>query len=175
MRTALSAAGDDSAAETKLQRDILGIRLSMTKTETDIRLKEIGKFVRPERKRQEVWEVNHPSFSHIIIGFEKETDQLRYVTAIARKGDEAKRVPYGEIGPTDTARQAGDVKIKNFNYQWELPPEERQPQTLVVARGRDPEFLTAWSLKRISEGQSKEREEEDEGRDAKTAAGGEKP
>lgn len=136
--------------DVKLHRDILGLRLSMTKNETDGRLKEIGKFLRPDAKRQEVWEVRDPRFSHIILGFEK-TGELRYVTAVARAEGDAKRVSYGEIGALEKARQAGDPTINNFIYQWELAAEEREPETLVVARGRDPEFLATYSLKRIGE------------------------
>lgn len=105
--------------------------------------------VRPDRKRQDVWS-QPPDLLHIIIGFEKKSDQLHYVTAIARKDNEAKRVACREIRPIEAAPLAGDLTINNFNSQWELPAEEREPQTLLVARGRDPEFLTAYSLRRIA-------------------------
>ena len=106
--------------EAKPSRDVFGLRLSMTKTETDARLNEIGKFARPERKRQEIWEIRDPSFSHIIIGFEKE-GQLRFVTAVARKDAAAKPVWYSEIGPLEAAEQAGTPEHKNLNYQRKLP------------------------------------------------------
>lgn len=40
------------------------------------------------------------------------------------------------IGNLKRARQAGDPKIKNFNYEWNLPAEKGAPATLVNARGR---------------------------------------
>jgi hypothetical protein len=83
---------------------------------------------------------------------------LRYITAVAREDKEAKRVPYREVGNLAEARQAGDPKIRNFNYEWELPAGKGQPVTTVIAIGRDPKFLSTVSLKR--NGQVR-REEED--------------
>ena len=129
-------------------RDICGIDLKLGKAEVEQRLKEIGTFERDERKRQQIWRVRHPSFSHIIISFDKE-ERLRFVTAVAREDGEAKRVRYADIGDLKQARQAGDTAVNNFKYEWELPAENDQPRTLVVARGRDPEFLTTYSLKKL--------------------------
>ncbi len=123
----------------------------MPRAEAKKRLEEIGKFVRDERKRQEIWEVRDAFFSHLIVGFDKE-DTLRYVTATAREDKEAKRVPYRAIGSLEAARQAGSVEIKNFNYEWELPAEKGMAKVLISARGRDPEFLSSLSLKRLDDG-----------------------
>jgi len=60
-----------TAAEPEVRREILGIRLDMTKEEVEKRLKEIGKFVRDERKQQQVWEAKDKSFSHIIVGMRR--------------------------------------------------------------------------------------------------------
>lgn len=144
-----------SAAEPA--REILGIRAGMPKAAVTKRLQEIGKFVRDERKRQAIWEVRDPSFSHLIVGFDAK-DTLRYVTAVAREDKEAKRVAYSDIGDLKQARQAGDVAIKNFNYEWDLAAAKTEPQSLVSARGRDPEFLTTYSLKRLAETASAEEE-----------------
>ncbi len=144
----------------ELKREILGLHLDMGKAAVQKRLKEIGKFVRDERKRQEVWEVRDERFSHLAVGFDaKET--LRYVTAMARTDKEAKRVGYGEIGDVKAARQAGDLAIKNFAYEWSLPAAGGEPAMLVIVRGRDPEFLSTYSLKRVSEAEAKEEKEED--------------
>jgi len=140
----------EAAPPAKPQRNILGIHLDMSRAEVQKRLQEIGKFERDERKRQEIWQVRDERFSHLVVGFDK-TERLRYVTAVAREDKEAKRVGYEEIGNLKEARQAGDVAIKNFNYEWNLPAEKRDPQTLVSARGRDPKFLSTYSLKRLSE------------------------
>ena len=150
-----------TAAEPELAGDILGLRVDMPKAAVQKRLQEIGKFVRDERKRQEIWEVRDERFSHVIVGFDaKET--LRYVTATAREDKEAKRVKYDEVGDLEQARQAGDPAIKNFNYEWRLSSEKGSGEALVIARGRDPEYLsTSYSIKRLAE--DKEDDEETAG------------
>ena len=142
------ASADASGGE--VQRQILGIHFKLAKDDVHKRLNEIGSFVRAERKGQEIWQVRDPSFSHLIVAFAKD-GTLRFVTAVAREDAEAKRVPYGEMGNLDKARQAGDPSIKNFNYEWDLPSQDGSPRTLVNARGRDPTFLTTYSLKKVEE------------------------
>jgi len=139
------------AAEPEARREILGLRLDMTKEEAEARLKQIGKFVRDEKKQQQIWEAKDKSYSHIIVGYEKTGPGLRYVTAVAREDKDAERMRYAEIGKVEAARQAGDPAIKNFNYEWSLPAVKGHPEMLVIARGRDPEFLSTYSLKRTGE------------------------
>ncbi len=81
---------------------------------------------------------------------------MRYVTAVAREDKDARRVAYEEIGNLKKARQAGDPRINNFRYEWELPAEKDNPHTLVIALGRDPRFLTTYSLKRLSDNSAAE-------------------
>jgi len=145
---AASAAMTAPAAEPP--REIMGLRLEMTKEQARTRLQEIGTFERDERKQQQVWKVRDDSFSHLIIGVGKD-EKLRFITAVAREDKEAKRLPYSEIGKLDAARQAGDVAIKNFNYEWNIPADKNQPQTLVNGRGRDPKYLSTYSLKRLGQ------------------------
>lgn len=128
-------------------RDILGVSLRMSKENAQKHLKEIGTFERDERKQQEIWKVRDERFSHLIVGFDK-VGKMRFLTAVAREDKEAKRVRYDEIGDLKKARQAGDVAIKNFNYEWTLPASKDEPAKMIIARGRDPEFLTTYSLKR---------------------------
>ena len=138
------------ASERELKRDILGVHLEMTKEEASKRLNEIGPFDRDERKQQAIWQVRDPSFSHVIIGMSKE-GKLRYVTAVAREDEQATRVPYSSIGDLQQARQAGDPTIKNFRFEWSLPARQDQPAAVAAALGRDPEFLSTYSLKRTGE------------------------
>jgi hypothetical protein len=134
-----------SAEAHELPRTILGIQLNITKDEAHKRLEKIGNFVR-EEEHQEVWQVRDESFSHLIVGFDKD-EKVRYVTAVAREDKGAKRVEYEKIGDLKKARQAGDPKVKNFNYQWDVPATKEQSHMLVLAAGRDPKFLTTFSLK----------------------------
>lgn len=137
-----------SGVAQEVRRELLGIHLAMSKEELRERLNQIATFVRHERKRQEIWKVRDESFSHVIVGFDKD-EQLRFVTAVAREDDEAHRVGYGEVGDLKDARQAGDPLINNFNYEWDLQPNERHPRTLVIARGRDSNFLATYTLKKL--------------------------
>lgn len=138
------------ASAQEVQRQILGIHFKLAKEDVHKRLKEIGSFVRAERKRQEIWEVRDANFSHLIVAFDKNA-KLRFVTAVSREDPEAKRVPYAQIGNVEKARQAGDPAINNFNYEWDLPSQDGHPHLLVNARGRDPTFLTTYSLKRVDD------------------------
>ena len=144
----------DEAPE--LKREILGLRIDMPKAEVTKRLQEIGKFVRDERKRQQVWEVRDERFSHVVVGFDSK-EMLRYVTAVAREDKEAKRVEYGEIGDVQRAHQAGDPAINNFNFEWRLEAAKGRAEAMVVARGRDPKFLSTYSLKKLG-GETEEEE-----------------
>ena len=137
-------------------RDILGIQLTMSREQVLKRLSEIGEFVRHDRKRQEVWTVRDETFSHVIVGFDQK-EMIRYVTAVARADKEARRLPYSAIGALEDAKQAGDVALKNFNYQWEIPPRDGAPAMIVMARGRDPEFFDTFTLKRVDEEPEAER------------------
>lgn len=134
----------------EVQRQVLGIHFKLAKEDVHKRLKEIGSFVRAERKRQEIWQVRDASFSHLIVAFDKNA-KLRFVTAVSREDADAKRVPYTQIGNVEKARQAGDPSINNFNYEWDLPSLDGHPHLLVIARGRDPTFLTTYSLKKVED------------------------
>ena len=130
------------------ERQILGIQLGMTEEKVHQRLKELGTLVRKEEKRQEAWQIREPSFSHLIVGFNKDA-KLRYVTAVAREDKDAKRLPYDRVGDLKKARQAGDPKVNNFNYQWDLPAAKDNPHMLLIAIGRDPKLLATYTLKSL--------------------------
>jgi hypothetical protein len=149
-------AATDSALAQVSERHILGIRLGTSSDETHHRLQKMGTLVRKEEPRQEAWEIRHPSFSHLIVGFNKE-NHVRYVTAVARTDKDARKITYDSIGDLKRARQAGDPKLSVFNYQWELPGKDSDPPTLVMAIGRDPKFLNTYSLKSLKDNPSKEK------------------
>jgi hypothetical protein len=146
--TLLLIAGVSVAAagrEIKPRRDIVGLRLDMSKEDAHSRLQKIGTLQREERKRQEVWEVRDPYFSHVIVGFDQQS-RVRFVTAVAREGGQ--RMRYSDVANLKKARQEGDVSINNYNYVWELAARGKQPKALVVARGRDPLYLSTYSIKK---------------------------
>ena len=104
--------GVAAGRETGPRRDIFGLRLDMTKEDAHSRLQKIGTLQREERKRQEVWEVRDPYFSHVIIGFDKQS-RIRFVTAVAREGGQ--RMRYTDVANLKKARQEGNVSINNYN------------------------------------------------------------
>lgn len=136
------------AAAVTENREVLGLRLSMTAAEARARLEKVGEFVRDERKKQQIWKVRDDHFSHVIVALDKQ-DRVRFITAVARKDAEAKQLEYESAGQLDRARQAGDVSINNFNYEWTLAAEKNEPEMMVIARGRDPKFLDTLTLKRL--------------------------
>jgi hypothetical protein len=139
-------------------RQILAFRLGMTEEKVHERLKALGTLVRKEEKRQEAWQIHNPHFSHLIVGFNKE-GKLRYVTVVAREDKDAKRIAYDQIGDLKKARQAGDPKVKNFNYQWDLPGDKDNPHMLVIVIGRDPKWLSTYSLKSLEANLSAEEDD----------------
>ncbi len=135
------------AAESPIQ-EILGLNLSMTKEEARERLQKIGSHLRDEGVWQEVWKVRDESFAHVIVGFGND-EKLNYITAVVREDKKAKPVPYARIGDLKAGQQTGDVKIKNFNYQWERAAEKGRPRMRVIAAGRDPKIIKTASLRNL--------------------------
>lgn len=134
-----------AGSEIRPRRDIVGLHLDMTKEEAHSRLQKIGTLQREERKRQEVWEVRDPYFSHVIVGFDKQA-RVRFVTAVAREGGQ--RMRYADVANLKKARQEGDASANNYNYVWELAARGKEPKGLVMARGRDPQYLSTYSIKK---------------------------
>jgi hypothetical protein len=124
--------------------EILGVRLEMHQGEAHAVLKRIGSLERKERKRQEVWVLNDARFSHLLIGFDAES-RVRYVTAIARSGGQ--RVRYEELGETGSAQRA--VSPGHYKFTWEVASRRGQPGYLVVAHGRESQYLDSYSLKKL--------------------------
>ncbi len=128
--------------------EILELHLGMTEEQAHERLQKIGTLARTEEGWQEVWHLRDPAFTDVIVGV-GDDGKLHFITLVAREGKEAKRKKYGELGDLKTARQMGDPRIKNFSFQWELPPRDGRPRTLVTAAGRDSKFPSTYSLKNL--------------------------
>ena len=85
--------------------EILGVRLGAGREEASKRLNEIGRLERQERKQQEVWALrDDPSYSHLIVSYDKEYKGVRFITAVAMEG--GKPVRYDEVIDTQKARRA---------------------------------------------------------------------
>ncbi len=145
----LSAAADRPA---RPRRDLVGLRVGMTEEAAHRRLEKMGhprkeeQGEEEEEGREEVWEVRDPYFSHVIVGFD-EGGRIRYVTAVAREGGRS-RMRYSDVASLKTARQEGDVSINNYHFVWELSRRGKEPRCFVEARGRDPLYLSTYTIKK---------------------------
>ena len=135
--------------------EILGVRLGMSREEAHARLQAIGRLEKEERRQQEVWRLNgDPSYTHLMVAYNKEFTSVRYVTAVAN--EQGRRVPYAEVLNLGSARLESAQSSRT--YWQELPERFGRPAFVAKAIGTDPTYLKYYSVVRSdSEG-----EEEDE-------------
>jgi hypothetical protein len=143
------------ATKNELRPEILGVRLGMSRDEAHARLQAIGKLEKEERRQQEVWRLNNdPSYSHLMVAYNKDYTSVRYVTAVAN--EQGRRVPYAEVIDLGSARLESAQSSRT--YWQELPERFGRPGFVAKAIGTDPTYLKYYSVVRSdSEG-----EEEDE-------------
>ncbi|MGH9902821.1 MAG: hypothetical protein ACRD68_13520, partial [Pyrinomonadaceae bacterium] len=127
--------------------DALGIRIGMSQKEARGRLEKVGRLLKEERKRQEVWALDRdPHFASMILGFDGEY-RVRYVTLAARAGG-AGRMRYSDVADVKGAQQT--VGVNNYKYTWRVAARGGdRPGYVVVARGTDPQYLSYFSIKKI--------------------------
>ncbi|HEX8719112.1 MAG TPA: hypothetical protein VF736_00590 [Pyrinomonadaceae bacterium] len=141
----------------KPRPEILGVRLGMTREEAHARLQAIGRLEKQERRQQEVWRLTgDPSYTHLMVAYNKEYTSVRYVTAVAN--EQGRRVPYSEVVNLDGARMEGTQATRT--YTQETPAGDGQPGFITKVIGADPTYLKYYSVKRVDPGE--EGEEEDE-------------
>src|SRR5436309_2503518 len=128
-----------NAAQAKLRPEIMGVSLDMSRAEAQARLKSIGQLEKEDRKRQEVWTVKDPRVSHLLVGYDADF-RVRYVTAIART--DGPRIRYGEIANTKNARRLGTQG--NYKFTWEVEAQRGHIGYMIIAHGRDPQFLDSY-------------------------------
>ena len=129
-------------AEAKGRPEILGVSLSMSRETAQARLKTIGRLEKEERKRQEVWAVNDPRVSHLLIGYDTDY-RVRYITAIARAS--GPRIRYQEVVDVKHAQRVN----YQGNYKFTLEARRGQIAYITVAHGRDPQYLESYSVKKV--------------------------
>lgn len=130
------------AVEAKGRPEILGIALGTSREAAQAKLKTIGRLEKQERKRQEVWAVNDPRVSHILVGYDPEY-RVRYITAIARTG--GPRIRYQEVVDLKHAQRLD----YQGNYKFTLEARRGQFAYVTIAHGRDPQYLDSYSVKRV--------------------------
>ena len=145
MSLLLAASAFAGAVAVKSPRpEIMGVMLGMSRTDARARLSSAGTLEKEQRKRQEVWAVKDARISHVLVGYDTDF-RVRYVTAIARAG--GTRIRYQDVGEVKSARRTdnqGNVKLT-----WEVPARNGQVGYMIIARGRDAQYLESYSLKRI--------------------------
>lgn len=142
----LAAALAPPAAAQKTKSELFGLRLGMAEPEARERLSKLGRLEREER-RDAVWALDGDRrFSHLVVGFDKESRRVRYVTAKARAG--GARVRYADVLDLRRAKRVAAVP-NNYWFTQEVRARNGRPGYLITARGADPEFLTYLSIKKI--------------------------
>ena len=130
----------------QLSSDILGIRIGMPKEDTIKRLQEIGKLSSEERKG-EIWILNNdPHYSHIIIAFDKEKKDVRYITAKAREN--GTKVRYSDVVNISKAKLLSSPN--NYKYIQDVEGNESTPGYSRIASGTDSDYLNYFSLKELN-------------------------
>jgi len=135
-----------SAASGKLRPEIMGIALGMNRDDAQARLKSMGSLEKEERKRQEVWALRDPRISHLLVGYDEEF-RVRYVTAIARQG--GPRIRYQEVADVKHAQRMQSQGALKFT--WEVAERRGQFGYVMIARGRDPQYLDSYSVKKLDQ------------------------
>ena len=131
-------------AEAKPRPEIMGVALSMSREVAQARLKSIGRLEKEERKRQEVWVVNDPRISHLLVGYDTEY-RVRYITAIARNG--GPRIRYHEVVDVKHAERSNTHG--NYKFTVEVAARRGQFAYVTIVHGRDPQYLDSFSVKRV--------------------------
>ena len=139
--------GCSNSSKTQPASDILGIRIGMSSEDTIKRLNEIGKLDHEERKQQEIWTLNDdPHYSHLILAFDKEKQDVRYITAKAR--EKGSRVRYNDVIDISKAQQRSSSN--NYKYIEDVQASESTPGYTRIASGTDPDYLNYFSLKELN-------------------------
>ena len=136
----------ESAVQAKVRPQIMGISLEMSREAAQARLKAIGRLEKEDRKRQEVWAIKDRRVSHLLVGYDAEY-RVRYVTAIARA--DGPRIRYAEVANVKTAQRLSNQG--NYRFTWEVPARRGQFAYVLIAHGRDPQYLDSYSIKKVSE------------------------
>jgi hypothetical protein len=136
--------------------EILGVRLGMSREEAHARLEAIGKLEKQERRQQEVWRLEgDPSYSHLMVAYDREHKTVRYVTAVA--SEQGRRVPYAEVVSLGRARLESTPASRA--YTEEFPASSGRPGFVAKAIGADPTYLKYYSVKSADVGEEEEDEE----------------
>jgi len=123
--------------------EILGVRLGMSREQAHARLQQIGKLEKEERRQQEVWQLtDEPSYSHLMVAYNKEYTSVRYITAVAK--DQGRPVAYADVLDLGGARLESTQATRT--YTQETPARAGRPGFITKAIGTDPAHLKYYSV-----------------------------
>ena len=135
-----------NAAPAKLQPEIMGIALGMSRDDARARLQSLGTLEKEARKRQEVWALKDQRISHLLVGYDPNY-RVRYVTALARTG--GPRIRYDELADLKSAERTNTQG--NYKFTWQVAARRGQPAYLLIAHGHDPQYLESYSVKKVDQ------------------------
>lgn len=115
----------------------------MSREEAHARLREIGRLEKEKRKQQEVWLLNdEPSYSHLMVAYNKEYTSVRYVTAVAK--EQGRPVAYADVINLGGARSESTQASRTYTQQ--TPARSGGPGFITKAIGTDPTYLKYYSV-----------------------------
>ena len=135
-----------SATPSKPRPEIMGIALGMSRDAARARLQSLGTLEKEARKRQEVWAIKNERVSHLLVGYDTDF-HVRYVTALARTN--GPRIRYDEVADIKDAQRVSNQG--NYKFTWQVSARHGQSAYLVIAHGRDPQYLESYSVKRLDQ------------------------
>lgn len=142
----LALAAFAGAAQARVKPEIMGIALEMSRDAAQARLKSLGQLEKEDRRRQEVWAIKDPRISHLLVGYDADY-RVRYVTAIARS--DGPRMRYQEVADLKGAQRSNNQG--NYRFTWEIPERRGRFAFVVIAHGRDPNYLDSYSIKKLED------------------------
>ena len=146
LSAALVAAFSAAAAAKDPPADIFGVYPGLPEAEARALLNKVGREERVAGSKQNVWEVKDARVSHVIVRFKDKA--VRWVIAQAR-ADARERLRYADLADPAAARHKTDGV--NHTYIWTVPARPGRTAYILVAGGRDPQFLTSYRLLRTFE------------------------
>ena len=131
------------ATSAEPEPEILGVRLGMSREEAHARLQQLGKLEKEERRQQEVWQLtDDPSYSHLMVAYNKGYTSVRYVTAVAK--EQGRPVSYAAVVNLGGARLESTQASRT--YTQETPARAGRPGFITKAIGSDPTYLKYYSV-----------------------------
>lgn len=149
---ALGAAAEASAKA--VPRTVLGVSPGMSEEDAHRVLRRVAEKQVDEgekeeeeegRGRDEIWTLKRdPHFAKVIVGLDAR-NRVRYVTALAK--EDGRRMAYSDVAALRGARAEESGVFRR--YTWEVKPHGKSPGYLVIAQGRDRQYLMSLSIKGI--------------------------